>query len=171
MKRNRLCFGLLLLSGFPSAALGQTESSMPSKDEIFELLDKADQKISIFEDAVRSAKPKLDGIDQQISKNYLDAASTSHVMIRALHKNGPSAHALVGLLATIDDLSLDAANASVKLLDPTRGQPPDGSVVASVILLSSSGAACNDIAELIMHATLRLIHVEEELIQSLPNQK
>jgi len=33
--------------------------------------------------------------------------------------------------------------------------------------LSNSGTACNDIAELLMHATLRYIHVEEEALQKL----
>jgi hypothetical protein len=102
---------------------------MPSKSEIFELLDKADQKISGFEVAVKGAKPNLDGIDAKLSKNYLDAASTAHLMIQTLHKNGPSAYGLVGLLATLDDLSLDAANAGVQLLSRRAMGDPQTSVL------------------------------------------
>jgi hypothetical protein len=152
---------------FAGLALGQTETSIPSKDEIFELLDKADQKISAFEDSVRSSRPKLDEIDPKLAINYLDATSTAHLMVQAMHKNGASGYVLVGLLATLDDLSLDAANASVKLLYPTKARQPNAEAVAAVVLLSNSGTACNDIAELLMHATLRYIHVEEEALQKL----
>jgi hypothetical protein len=149
---------------------------MPSRDEIFELLDKAEQNISTFEDAVKKAKPKLDEVDPKLSNNYLDAASTAHWMLQTLHKDGPSAYRLVSLLATMDDLSRDAANASTRLLmsdaeHVANGRQRDGRVLASVILLSNSGTACNDIAELIMHATLRLVHAEEDLISSVAKQK
>lgn len=168
----RILHGTLLLAVFAGAALGQSGSSLPSKDEIFELLDKADQKISAFENAVKSSRPKLDEIDRKLSGNYLDATSTAHTMIQALHKSGPSGYGLVSLLATLDDLSLDAANASVKLLYATKAGQPNAEAVAAVILLGNSGTACNDIAELLMHATLRYIHVEEEVLEKLlANQK
>jgi hypothetical protein len=92
-------------------------------------------------------------------------------MVQALLKNGPSAYGLVGVLATMDDLSRDAEHASVLLLYPTRSQQPKVGVLASVIALTNSGAGCNDIAELIMHATLRFIDAEESLIGSIAGQK
>jgi len=152
---------------FSVLALGQSKSSLPSKDEIFELLSKANEKISGFEEAVRTVRPVLDKIDPKLSKNYLDAASTAHLLIKKMNANGPSAYRLVGLLATIDDLSRQAANASVFLLmnNPSQGSVP------FVMTLTASGTACNDIAELIMHATLRFIQAEEEIINSLPGSK
>jgi hypothetical protein len=106
----------------------------------------------------------LDKVDPKLSKTYLDAASTAHLLIKKMNANGPSAYGLVGLLATIDDLSRQAANASVVLL---MNNPSQASVPL-VMMLTASGTACNDIAELIMHATLRFILAEEELINSLP---
>ena len=88
---------------------------MPSDAEIGELLTKADQKVAGFEEAVKLAKPHLDRTNSRLCF-CLDAAATAHKLIEATQKNGTSAFRLVGLLATLDDLSLDAANASVLLL-------------------------------------------------------
>ena len=125
-----------LLLVFAGVVLGQTETSIPSKDEVFGLLDKADQKISAFEDVVKSSRPKLDEIDRRLATNYLDATSTAHTMVQTMHKNGPSGYGLVGLWATLDDLSLDAANASVKLLYPTKARQPSGEVAAAALGLA-----------------------------------
>jgi hypothetical protein len=154
--------------------LSKLQASMPSKEEISELLAKADEKISTFEQAVRIAKPQLDNIKEDYAKNYLDAASTAHALIQVTKQNGPSAYALVGILATIDDLSLDAANGSVFLLAAdnqrlSQGKPPDMVAQSAVIGLSAAGTACNDIAELIFHATMRFLNVEEKILESLPN--
>ena len=165
--RKRLT-GILLFASVGGIALGQADLSMPSKSEIFELVDKADQKVSGFEAAVKNAKAALDAIDVKLSKNYMNGASTAHFMIQSIHKNGPSAYALVGLLATMDDLSLDAANASVQLLS-IRG--PQENVAAWVVLLSNSEIACNDISELIMHATMRFIQAEEAILAKLLDKK
>jgi hypothetical protein len=64
---------------------------MPSKCEIFELIDQADQKVSGFEAAVRNVKPALDGFDAKLAKNYTDGATTAHFMIQSIHKNGSTA--------------------------------------------------------------------------------
>src|ERR1700733_4284400 len=108
---------VLLLSVF---VLGQNKSvdqgSMPSKEEVSELIAKADEKVSSFEDAVKNAKPYLDRVNPKLVTNYLDGASAARTIIRNLQKNGPSAYGLVSLLATLDDLSLDASTASVQLL-------------------------------------------------------
>jgi hypothetical protein len=160
--------GILLFASIGGIALGQTDLSMPSKSEIFELVDKADQNVSGFEAAVKNAKPALDAIDTKLAKGCLDGASNAHFMIQSIHKNGPSAYALVALLATMDDLSLNAANASIKLLS-IRGQQEN--VASWVVLLSTSGAACNDISELIMHATLRFIQAEEAILGKLLDKK
>jgi hypothetical protein len=173
MRHHVLC--ALIGSICTVSALGQTATSMPSKAEISELLNKANEKISAFEEAVRRAKPYLDKVGPKLSVNYLDAASTAHLLIESTQKNGPSTYALVGILSTMDDLSLDAANACVRLLQAdeeqvTKGKAPDAGALGSVVLLTNAGGACNDIAELIMHATMRLIRVEEELLQKLMPQ-
>ena len=164
----RHCLSCLVLLGmFAVAAPGQTGTSIPSNDEIFELLKKANEKVSGFETAVRTVKTDLDKVDPKLSVNYLHAALSVHSMIAAMTKNGPSGYDLVGLVATIDDLSLDAATATVQLFllkSQAPGQAVNG--LNFVVLLMASKNECNDISELIMHATLRYIHGEEELLKT-----
>ena len=147
--------------------------SVPSKDEIFELLDKANQKITDFEDAIKAVKPSLDKADKHMSTNDLDAAATAHDLIRKIKANGPSAYGLVGLMATIDDLSLDAATASVQLLLQPHADPdqPTPSQLNQVMLLLAAKNSCRDISELIFHATMRYIHGEEEVLTTLLKPK
>lgn len=174
---------------FATAATGQSKSAdqgatpfkdevsklratMPSTEELSELLAKADQKVSNFEKAVGAAKPYLDKIDPKYAANYLDGASTAHYLIQATNKNGPSAYRLVGLVATLDDLSLDAANGTVFLLGSNEdqvihGKPSDMAARGALIALEVAGTACNDISELLMHATLRFVNVEEQLLEML----
>jgi len=150
--------------------LSKLEASMRSKEELSELLAKADEKVSTFELAVRNARPLLDKINTKYATNYLDAASTAHTLIQATNEKGASAYRLVGILATMDDLSLDAANGSVFLLGADdeavrQGKPPDMDAMSSVIALTTAGTACNDISELIFHATMRFVDVEEKLLE------
>jgi hypothetical protein len=155
------------------AALAQLERNMPSEREFSELLAKADEKVSAFEAAMKNAKLHLDRIDPKYATNYLDAASTAHLLISKTIQNGASAYALVGVLTTLDDLSLDAANGSAFLLAAdadrvvTKGASPDAAVRNALLELSSAGTACNDIAELIFHATMRLIAAEETALKEL----
>src|ERR1035441_5345871 len=72
------------------------QGSMPSKEEISELVAKADEKVSSFEEAVKHAKPYLDKINPKFAANYLDGASTEHTIIQKLQKNGPSAYGQIG---------------------------------------------------------------------------
>jgi hypothetical protein len=153
-----------------------TQVSMPSKEELSELLNKADEKISSFEEAVRNAEPSLDKVNSKLVAKDLDAASSAHALIVAMQKNGASAYGLVGLLATLDDLSLDAAIDSIQLLrvdeeKVAKGKQPDVGALSSVILLNGAATACNDIAELIMHATLRYVSVEEQALGKLLDSK
>ena len=79
------------------------QSTIPSKNEIFELVDKANQKIGDFEDAIKAVKPSLHKADKNMSANDLDAAATAHKLIRKIKANGPSAYRLVGLMAQISE--------------------------------------------------------------------
>src|SRR6266851_537219 len=103
-------------------AISELQRSMPSEKEFSELLAKADEKVSTFEAAVKSAKARLDKVNAKYAANYLDAAATAHLLISKTIKNGPTAYGLVGVLTTLDDLSLDAANGNVFLLAGDQGQ-------------------------------------------------
>jgi hypothetical protein len=175
----RLLFAVLVLSvasAAQSSPASNQQVNMPSSAEIGELLSKADQKVTGFEEAVKLAKPHLDKINSRLSSNYLDAAATAHKFIETTQKDGTSAYRLVGLLATLDDLSLDAANASVLLLKNdaeqlAEGKKPVAALSGSVVALSSTGTAVNDISELLMHATLRFIDAEEQVLDKLLGER
>jgi hypothetical protein len=158
-------------------AISELQRNMPSEKEFSELLMKADEKVSTFEAAVKNAKPGLDRIDTKYVKNYLDAAATAHLLISKTIKNGPTAYNLVGVLTTLDDLSLDAANGTTFLLAAdgdrvAKGATRDtGTRGAAVVGLSSAGTSCNDIAELIFHATMRLIAAEETALNKLLDEQ
>ncbi len=143
--------------------ISELQRNMPSEKEFSELLAKADEKVSAFEAAIKNAKSGLDKIDAKHARNYLDAATTAHLLVSKTIKNGATAYNLVGVLTTLDDLSLDAAMSTTFLL----AAPHDTRTNEVVIALSSAGTACNDIAELIFHATMRLIAAEETALNKL----
>jgi hypothetical protein len=174
---------LLAMFLFAAVAMGQSSNAnqrtsstdvqkMPSSEEISELLAKADQKVSVFESAVKVAKSRLDAINPDYAKNYLDAAATAHQLISSTSK-GASAYGLVGILATLDDLSLDAANGSLYLIANDedlvvgKGATRDAGTVNVVSALTAAGTACNDIAELILHSTMRMVGAEEAVLRDL----
>src|SRR5579864_2822224 len=107
---------LILLFVSAAGAFSQTGTSIPSNDEIFELLAKAEQKVSGFENAIKGIKPSLDKADPKLSTTYAGAGAAAHVIISSIRKKGPSAYSLMSLVTTLDDLSLDAATATVELL-------------------------------------------------------
>lgn len=105
-----------------------------------------------------------------------DAAATAHGLIESTQKNGVSAYRLVGVLATLDDLSLDAANASVVLLANeagrlAKGEKPGAAALGAVVALRSAGTGVNDISELLMHATLRFVAAEEKVLNKLLDER
>lgn len=146
---------LLLLVVSAVAAVGQTGTSMPSADEISELMSKAEEKVTGFEKALNGVKLDLDKVDPQLSTNYLKAASGARIIVGIIRKNGPSAYALVSLVTTLDDMSLDAATATVQLLLKaiSSGQTGTSSLGVFLVPLMTSKNECNDMSELIMHAT------------------
>ena len=171
---------ILLVVGFPCLAQNNSadapRNSMPSKEEISELLSKADEKVSGFEQTVKTVKPTLDAINSGLSIKGLDAASTAHTLIGALQKNGPTGYGFLGLIATLDDLNSDAFRSALVLVSTDRdrvvkGGRPDANVPGFVLALANAGNACNDIAELIMHATFRYISVEEAVLNQLLDGK
>src|SRR5258708_3830460 len=159
-----MCVIVLLVLASPAIAtpqnskdaISELQRRMPAEKEFAELLSKANEKVSTFEAAVKNAKPRLDKIDTKYAANYLDGAATAHALISKTIKNGATAYALVGILTTLDDLSLDAATGTTFLIAANQGQ-----ATPQLRPLAAAGTACNDIAELIFHATMRLISAEE----------
>lgn len=150
--------------------------SMPSHEEIAELTAKAAEKVEEFQKALDSVRPLLDRINPDLYKNDSHTVENARLIIGALKKKGESAYTLVSLLATLDDLSLDASQASTQILlngarsISARGTFPDG-VTAGVVALSTAGNDCYDISELIMHATLRFVAVEEAALSAAFDKK
>jgi hypothetical protein len=147
---------ILIVAG---ACYGQTRlQGVPSHEEINELIDKAEQKVSVFEQGIKAVQPRLDPISAGYGKEVLGGLATARTMIAAIREKGPSAYRLVGLVVTLDDLSLNASTATIMLFNAQKA------VAGDVSLLISAKNGCNDIAELIFHATMRLIKIEEDLI-------
>ena len=92
------------------------QNSMPSKEELGELLSKASQKITGFQEAVLSAKTYLDQQDPKLVPNYMDTAKTAQEAIKIAQKEGASAYRLVAVLSLLDDMTVDAANGSFWLM-------------------------------------------------------
>src|SRR6266853_1399275 len=156
-------------------AISELQHNMPSEKEFSGLLTKADEKVSNFEAAVKHAKPHLDKVESKYATNYLNAAATAHSLISKTIKNGATAYNLVSVLTTLDDLSLDAANGSAILLAADGDQVAKGAAceigTRVSVALSSAGTSCNDIAELIFHATMRLIAAEETALNKLLDEQ
>jgi hypothetical protein len=149
--------------------LAEATANMPSTQEMMEILAKADEKVTSFEIAMKSAKPRLDKLNPTAASNYLDAAATAHELIATSKKNTPSAYSLVALLITLDDLTIDATKATLFLTasynaEAMQGKQPNGDLLASLGTLTAAGTACNDIAELLGHMTLRYINAEEQIL-------
>jgi len=64
------------------------DDSFPSKEEISRLVQKANQRVTDFEQAVQAAKPFL---SEDRFKSDTDAVTTAHRIIGSLNKNGLSA--------------------------------------------------------------------------------
>ena len=142
---------------------------LPSQAEITDLTRKVDEKVIVFETALRAAKPF---IPDENFKKFSNAADTAHVIIRNLQQKGPTAYSLVALVMTLDDLVIDArltigyifAN-GLKLLSEGKGLQPGAAGAAT--FLDDAATACYDMSELIGHTTLRFIDVEEKIIDKI----
>lgn len=163
----------LVLVGYPCLSQNKSPEAMrpnlPTKEELSELISKADEKVASFEQAMKTVRPTLDRIDPGLTTKSLDAASTAHTIIDTMQKNGPTGYRLVMLITTLDDLNSNAFRSALVILSTDReravaGGRADRNTTGFVLALSSAGNSCNDIAELIMHATLRYLSVEETLL-------
>jgi hypothetical protein len=142
------------------------QDSIPSKQEIGELVQKADEKVSSFEQALQAAKSFL---PQDEYKKDADAAVIAHRIVQGINKNGPSAYSLVALIITLDDLVIDAGADTQSVLNnelkaASTGKTPNVGALSVVIVLNNAAVTCRDISELVGHATLRLIDAEEKIL-------
>jgi hypothetical protein len=167
------CAVLVLLTLFGSHPCWSQSADIPSKQEINELVQKADEKVTNFEAANESAKTVM---SDSVFQKGREAAATAHVIISAIQKNGPSAYALVGLIVTLDDVTLNAANgaqgiARRAMADAVAGKTVSLNALAAADALNVAQSSLTDISELVSHATLRLIKAEENVIQKSGKQE
>lgn len=94
--------------------------------------------------------------------------------ISALKTNGSSAVALIGLLAILDDMSLNAtgayAQAEMVAVEENRSNPKNDAM-ADWQDLAQAGKNCYDISDLLLHVTLRYVANEETALRALLNQQ
>jgi len=159
-------------TGAIHAATAQADAdkvpSLPSDEEIGELLDKATEYVQAYQRTFTNAKHTL---DEAPTPGFLDKANQlctqATTAISAIKKNGPSAFALVSLIAVLDDMSLNAARASsMSMIVGMREDKGDSAnhAIQDFQDLAQAEKNCYDISELILHATLRYIAVEENAL-------
>jgi hypothetical protein len=88
---------VLLVAGFAGFAPAQTAQPLPSRQEIDELISKADQKIAALSAALTSARHDIESTAPDLWKNQMDTVSTAREMIKIVREKGPSAYRLVAL--------------------------------------------------------------------------
>jgi hypothetical protein len=136
---------------------------IPSKEEVTALLNKADAAVRAFDQVLAGAKPALDKQDPGLFQKYTQAAKTTKEIIQALEETSPSAYGLVGLITTLDDVTLNASRAATVIL-LGRGAKGDKESDRVVAELGSAQNGCYEASERITNATLRLIQVEEKVL-------
>jgi hypothetical protein len=136
---------------------------IPSKEEVTALLNQADTAVLAFDKALAGAKPALDKQDAGLFQKYTQAAKTTKEVIQALEETSPSAYGLVGLITTLDDVTLNASRAAMVIL-LGRGATGDKEADRMVGELGSAQNGCYEASERITSATLRLIKVEEKVL-------
>jgi hypothetical protein len=164
------------VSASPSAPSREAAQSsnvprMPSEEEIGELLSKASEYVQTYQQTFTSTKTSLDkAATPGFYAKGIELSSQASVAIAAIKKSGSSAYALVGLIAILDDMSLNAARASaattIVALEENRSDP-NNHAMNDFLSLAQAEKNCYDISELLLHATLRYIAVEEAALDTL----
>jgi hypothetical protein len=173
------CLALLLTSLPPSSKsailVASSVQQMPSEAEIDELLGKAAEYVDSYRQTFTSAKPSLDKASTPgFYEKGIELSSQASETITAIRKNGASAYALVGLLAVLDDMTINATRAYAATMLVAAGESssnPKDRAMQDFQDLAQAGKNCYDISELILHATLRLISVEEQALHTLAAQR
>jgi hypothetical protein len=180
-----IVLGILALNLFCTASIQSQQSnkqtdevdtsSLPSNEEIDDLLSKASEYVATYQTTFQKAKPTLDDAPTPgfIEKSN-ELCAQANLTISAIKKNGMSAYALVALVGVLDDMSLNAAKASgIAVVVGLRESSPDSKHRAGQDMqdLAQAGKNCYDISELILHSTLRLIAVEEAVLHKLSDSQ
>ena len=159
------------------SASSQTQNvpSMPSEEEIGELLNKANEYVKTYRETFTTTKRSLDKAPTPgYYEKGMELSTQASDVISAIKKNGSTAYALVGLIGVLDDMSLNAARASaatmVVALGENKSNPKDNAM-QDFIDLAQAEKNCYDISELLLHATLRYIAVEETALRTLLNRQ
>ena len=143
----------------------------PSEEEIGELLTKASEYVQTYQQTFTSAKGSLNKATPQGFYNKgIELSGQASSAIAAIRKNGSSAYALVGLIAILDDMSLNGARASAAatlVALEENDSDPNNHAKIDFVSLAQAEKNCYDISELLLHATLRLIAAEESALRIL----
>lgn len=145
--------------------------SLPSEEEIGDLLNKASEYVQTYRQTFTNTKPSLDKAPTPgFFDKGIELSSQASGSIAAIKENGSSAYALVGLIAILDDMSLNAARASamtmILALEEDKTDPKNHAM-EDFQNLAQAEKNCYDISELLLHATLRYIAVEEKALHTL----
>jgi hypothetical protein len=181
-----LMFASLSASAHSQAFPGHTSPSgearqssnvpeLPSEEEIGELLSKASEYVQTYQQTFTSSKSSLDKTATPgFYAKGMELSAQASSVIAAIKKKGSSAYALVGLIAILDDMSLNAARASAATtlvaLEENRSDPKNH-VTIDFVSLAQAEKNCYDISELLLHSTLRYIAVEETVLQTLMDRQ
>jgi|HubBroStandDraft_6_1064221.scaffolds.fasta_scaffold1707559_1 hypothetical protein len=160
-----LLLTLVLLIVFPCRA---QEADAPSKQEIVEVAQKADERVTNFERANQSAKPYISQVDFEKGMEY---SASAHKAVAALSKNTASPYASASaaeLLIALNQLAITAASEARAIsfngmVTATRGETVSLNALAAADSLTKAQSALTEISELVGHTTLRLITTEERL--------
>lgn len=158
MKTNLMLISALSI-GIPWLA---QEGGPPTKQEVIGLVQKADERATIFEQANESAKAFIP--DSTYAKG-VQAASKAHQGVAAIKKSGPTAYTLVTLIIALDDVSLSAANdaeaISRKAMTIAVAEHPVSlNALAAADSMHAVQASITEISKLVGRATLRLIKAQ-----------
>src|SRR5579875_152386 len=107
-------------SSHPSSV---SAASMPSNEEIGDLLSKTSEYVDTYRQTFATAKPLLAKAPTPgFYEKATELSKQAYTVITAIRKNGPSAYALVGLVTILDDMSLNATRAYAVTMVVTMGE-------------------------------------------------
>jgi hypothetical protein len=157
--RNHIAIAILVF--LPAFATAQDkQQAIPSKAEFTDLFTRADENLKAFDSALGNARPALDKQDPDLFKKYSKAAVTAKEVLKALQETSPSAYGLVGLITTLDDVTLNASRAATVILLSHSKENNDATIAG----LGAAQNGCYEVSERLTNATLRLIKVEEKVL-------
>lgn len=148
-------------SGAQLALIKQKLGEAPTEREIGELLDKAEEKIAQYERTKKAVSPHL-GADSEDP-----GPAQMRTVIDAMRKNKPTGYGMVMLMGGLDDMTTNATNdiatlTREMLTAAAAGKEQTGNeMLTEMAMVAAAKTGLVDISQLLTHATLRLIDMEE----------